>query len=371
LQDKPAAADTANLDEHEMEPEIAVHGQILCSTSCWFTPAPAKTVADLAVVVPEVADGLDSQGNAEDRAEDEEVRTAINSSQLFCIYPHAPLVNPNTEFNVATALFDNTPNPLLGAPQDRWFSLLSHLLAQLAPSIFHPFSSFTAFVLVEWFTQCNRLLPMLLNNLVSNVLLDKYMNLANLAKFNADTEIQQLDGAKVFFSNNSWKSSSVCIPVPTQVHCISKKEVEVFKVPGIWHCHIVNVIIIFFTTAAIHSYHLTLFKEFFQLLHHMAECVWSELYNSNTFYNKHIKLCRAATDTYKTVIAAIMLWSDLTHLANFGTASLWLIYLFLGKISKYVRGRPTSHLLHHLAYLPLASTHIIFCDLKSHSNTYI
>jgi hypothetical protein len=40
--------------------------------------------------------------------------------------------------------------------------------------------------------------------------------------------------------------------------------------------------------------------------------------------------------TLETVVAAVMLWSDSTHLASFGTASLWPIYLFLGNQSKYV-----------------------------------
>ncbi|TEB34882.1 hypothetical protein FA13DRAFT_1707097 [Coprinellus micaceus] len=34
------------------------------------------------------------------------------------------------------------------------------------------------------------------------------------------------------------------------------------------------------------------------------------------------------------VVAAIMLWSDSTRLANFGTAKLWPVYMFLGNLSK-------------------------------------
>ncbi|KAG2336125.1 hypothetical protein BDR05DRAFT_978853 [Suillus weaverae] len=54
----------------------------------------------------------------------------------------------------------------------------------------------------------------------------------------------------------------------------------------------------------------------------------------------------------ETVIAAIMLWSDSTHLASFGNASLWPIYLFIGNQSKYICGKPTSFAAHHLAYIP-------------------
>ncbi|KAG2335358.1 hypothetical protein BDR05DRAFT_1006898 [Suillus weaverae] len=57
----------------------------------------------------------------------------------------------------------------------------------------------------------------------------------------------------------------------------------------------------------------------------------------------------------ETVIAAIMLWSDSTHLASFGNASLWPIYLFIGNQSKYICGKPTSFAAHHLAYIPKLS----------------
>ena len=47
-----------------------------------------------------------------------------------------------------------------------------------------------------------------------------------------------------------------------------------------------------------------------------------------------------------------MIWSDSTALAQFGTASLWPIYLYIGNQSKYTRAKPTSMSAHHLAYLP-------------------
>ncbi|KAJ6457005.1 hypothetical protein C8R47DRAFT_1248481 [Mycena vitilis] len=41
-----------------------------------------------------------------------------------------------------------------------------------------------------------------------------------------------------------------------------------------------------------------------------------------------------------------------THLANFGTASLWPLYLFFGNQSKWVRGKPRAGACHHIAYMP-------------------
>jgi hypothetical protein len=46
----------------------------------------------------------------------------------------------------------------------------------------------------------------------------------------------------------------------------------------------------------------------------------------------------------EVAILAVLLWSDSTHLTNFGTASLWPVYLFLGNISKYTRCYVPGHL---------------------------
>jgi hypothetical protein len=54
----------------------------------------------------------------------------------------------------------------------------------------------------------------------------------------------------------------------------------------------------------------------------------------------------------ENVIAAIMLYSDSTHLASFGNAALWPAYLFFGNMSKYMRGKPSKLAAHHIAYLP-------------------
>lgn len=59
-------------------------------------------------------------------------------------------------------------------------------------------------------------------------------------------------------------------------------------------------------------------------------------------------------------MVALMLWSDLTCLTNFGSASLWPVYLSLGNQSKYIQAKPLTFSNHHLAYMPSVSqTHFI------------
>jgi hypothetical protein len=234
-----------------------------------------------------------------------------------------------------------------------WFSSISHSLTQLMPAnIFHPFANINTFRLVEWFMLRNSDSPSALNDLVQNALLPNDMTLADLEGFNATTELKRLDKADIFSADNGWKTSTVRLPVPAPGHPCSEEDAPIFEVHGVRHRDILEVIKNYFSNATIGSFHLTPFKEYFQSAADRVEQVWSELYNSDAFYNEHIKICSSFNDGVENVIAAIMLWSDSTHLANFGTASLWPIYMFFGNISKYVRGKPTSHTSNHIAYLP-------------------
>ena len=51
------------------------------------------------------------------------------------------------------------------------------------------------------------------------------------------------------------------------------------------------------------------------------------------------------------VLVALMVWSNSTHLANFGTAKLWPIYFLFGNISKYIHGQPNSGAFQRVAYI--------------------
>ncbi|KDQ28847.1 hypothetical protein PLEOSDRAFT_1075744 [Pleurotus ostreatus PC15] len=53
-----------------------------------------------------------------------------------------------------------------------------------------------------------------------------------------------------------------------------------------------------------------------------------------------------------------MFWSDSTHLASFGNASLWPLYTLWGNQSKYTRARPTANACNHQAYIPSMLTHL-------------
>ena len=83
--------------------------------------------------------------------------------------------------------------------------------------------------------------------------------------------------------------------------------------------------------------------------------VFTEAYTGDFLLQEHGKMKNSppvAGCNLETVMAAIMLWSDSTHLASFGNVALWPIYLFVGNQSKYACVKPSSFTVHHLAYVP-------------------
>jgi len=86
--------------------------------------------------------------------------------------------------------------------------------------------------------------------------------------------------------------------------------------------------------------------------------VYSEIYNSDAMLEADTKMqenlgpTQGLAGDLETFVVSALLYSDSTHLASFGSASLWPIYLFLGNVSKYTRLKPTSFSAHHIAYIP-------------------
>ncbi|KAF8887132.1 hypothetical protein BD779DRAFT_1611603 [Infundibulicybe gibba] len=195
--------------------------------------------------------------------------------------------------------------------------------------MFGPLSNPSTFLLMDWFYDGSQLKSLAeLDTLVTNVILHKEFDPLELSNFRSSTEVKKLDS----FSNPStglafddaWIEGTVNVPLPCEkVSHQSEDIAPQFKVNKIFYRPPLSII----NDAYIHE-HKKIHEEYHP---------------------------QPATPHLETVIAAIMLWSDSTHLTNFGNASLWPIYLFLGNQSKYVRAKMTSLAAHHLAYIPKLS----------------
>ena len=199
-----------------------------------------------------------------------------------------------------------------------------------------------------------------LNGLVRNVILANDFNRKDLQDFSAQRETWRLDEAPhdlslSHFASDGWHTASIPIHLPCKKVKQPEDAAPKFHVKGLHYCKITEVIRSAFEEPAAQRFHTALYKLFWQLdKTHLPERVITKLYTADAMLQEHenIKSSPVAGCNLETVIAAIMLWSGSTHLASFGNAALWPIYLFLGNQSKYARAKPTSFAAHHLPYIP-------------------
>jgi hypothetical protein len=194
------------------------------------------------------------------------------------------------------------------------------------------------------------------NRLVNDVLLDPNFKLEDLQGFNVARENQRSDAAEKkspFF--DSFQTADINVEVPSGTKGIPS---GTFSVPGLLYRKLTAVIQAAFLSPLASHFHFSPFKLFHRSPSGEEERVFSEVYNSDVFIEEHDNVQRAPLPPdqpdckLEKVLVALMVWSDSTHLANFGTAKLWPIYFLFGNTSKYIHGQPNSGACQHVAYIP-------------------
>jgi len=188
------------------------------------------------------------------------------------------------------------------------------------------------------------------------------------SRFNAATELHRLDrfAETSSVAGGPWQTGSVKIRMP----CIrshnpqfsTEAEAPEFKVPGVHYHSLVDIIVSKVSDpTSSGSFVCRPFTEWW--------CppgggrpirIYGEAYSSDIAVQLSEEIRGipplSGTPHIEDVIVLLMLGSDATHLANFGTASLWPIYLFFGNMSKYDSSKPSEFPACHLAYLPSVGT---------------
>jgi hypothetical protein len=61
-----------------------------------------------------------------------------------------------------------------------------------------------------------------------------------------------------------------------------------------------------------------------------------------------------------------MIWSDATHLAQFGQGKAWPIYVYFGNQSKYSRCKPSTRSAQVVGYIPPVTNNLlVFLNILS------
>ena len=290
--------------------------------------------------------------------------TARNIFGLVRQYFTKPARIPDLQNNIASSLSTSSP-------------LVPDTAKVL--DILHPFKTLSAFQYQYVFASFDRL---------SDTFQSSLSNVINLPGF-IPQDIKGVDWGKIREEvaqcsrpweekRHGWREHKISIQVPDLDKSKSKpKPARVnnnlgnkdnsYKVDEVfWYRPIVPSLKSILTSDESKNFHYEPFEQRWQTpattTTSSSARVYDELYTGDAWLEEHrnvqsIILPPEEDDQYPRAIAAIMLWSDSTHLAEFGQAKAWPIYMSLGNQSKYERAKPGAHALHHLAYLPSVSSY--------------
>ena len=294
------------------------------------------------------------------------IRTTCNSFGLYREYPDIPSHNPDNTLCLLNLADNSPPIDEMSASVSTPLSLqdpISNSSSSNAASFF-PFKNSTIFGMMSWMWTGSSMKSIGEMRKLVNFLKSDDFKKDDLAAFDIHSETTKFDSYLERPASDNpqdgWRESEVIIQVPDgKIH--SKDNIPTFKVPGLHHRSLVDVIKAAFSDVASNSFHYMPFKSFWKdpsTPESVPHRVYDELYSSDAMIEAHMKLQQQPPEpgcTLERVVAGLMLWSDSNHLANFGTASLWPLYLFFGNQSKWVRGKPKTGSCHHVAYIPKVS----------------
>lgn len=251
------------------------------------------------------------------------------------------------------------------APSQRpWYAGIGTAIDVVNHTFFAPFLNATTFRLMNWFYESssgNSLANV--DRLVQGVILADDFEREDLRNFSAFREAKRMDQAdedpdsKLFSTSDKWHEASVKIKLPGDKHkYASESDAPECAVDGLYYWKPLEVIKSAYEEVGSKSFHNVPYKLFWQPDEgKFPERIITEVYTANAMLDEHEKIKAQPREPgcqLETVVASIMLWSDSTHLASFGHAALWPIYMFIGNQSKYIRNCPSAFAAHHLAYIP-------------------
>ncbi|KAL1658479.1 hypothetical protein GGF50DRAFT_67162 [Schizophyllum commune] len=284
--------------------------------------------------------------------------SAVNAFGLFRQYWHRPSYDPDSFLKVA----DLASRPAVHADEGEDVED-DHVL--YPPP--WPFENITVYRLMSWLNNGKTMKSEEeVDALVKDVMEAPDFDISHLKGFSASRENARLTRA-IAEARESGKASALLkrfdnsplhIKVPSGKAGVPAAD---FPLPDLLHMKLTDVIKGAFQDSLAQHLHYSPFE-----LHHTSsgdpkdsERVHGELYTSQAFLDAHNDVQHHASlppddpsCKRERLVAALQFASDAMHLADFGAAKAWPIYVMLGNISKYIRAVPTSGALYHLAYIP-------------------
>ena len=285
---------------------------------------------------------------------------------LYCVYANEPTYTPQDTLESACDAPGFFEHPTIDIALRQAILGVPGALDLSPNDIFAPFTNPTSGILMAWqYSGTNQKSAAELDRL-ARLQTHPLYNSQHLKTFSHAREAKRLDQflnskSNPFHSEYGWRQSSVKIQLPKeQATLTSESEAPQMTIDGVWHRDLTDVITNVFESDASLLFNMTPFRQRWKVDEEKDIDVFSEAYSSSQMlhaYEGINALPREPGDDMEHVIASLMIWSDATHMTNFGNASMWPFYLYFGNQSKYAQGKPTAAACHHLAYIPKVSNH--------------
>jgi hypothetical protein len=280
---------------------------------------------------------------------------------LYRRYPHAPTCDPDQTVPLSE-LCDSPEITKPSARRESWWSGMTASLAGFMPSgnIFAPLLNATQFHVMEWhYNRADGTSNANTNSFLADVCGAPGFKLEDTIPFRVEKGEALLDGHERFAKEDGWVEATLEIPIPHTGVKASEEDAARFSIPGFFYRRLVPIITSFFASAPRNLVHYTPFELFQQLADGTSERIFTEVYNSTAWITEHLQIQRAFQGQMRgaaeIAIAAILLYSDSTHLAQFGTKSAWPIYAFFANESKHTQNKPSMFSAQHIGYIPSVS----------------
>ncbi|KAF8156740.1 hypothetical protein B0H34DRAFT_657986 [Crassisporium funariophilum] len=236
-------------------------------------------------------------------------------------------------------------------------------------NLWAPFKNFSRFLLMSWFYNSSNTKSIgELQTLVKDVLLHDDFKINELEAFNATNKHALMDahqesagtsesGERLGFLDDTWIKGTVNIFLPCdKVRHESEDAAPQFPV-DVYYRKPLDVIRAALSEPDAERFHTFPFKAFWKPSEDdVEERLYSETFTGDAWNDAYEQIqqehLHGPNENIEAFMVGLMIWSDSTFLAQFGTADLWPIYLYFGNQSKYTRCKPSSFSAHHIAYMP-------------------
>ncbi|KAG8704510.1 hypothetical protein FRC11_009822, partial [Ceratobasidium sp. 423] len=282
--------------------------------------------------------------------------TPVDSFGRYRIYPSKPCSIPDSKCTLA----DYTGQQLHSELGDS--SPASSLKDAIAPC-----PNLSTFYFLRWFWK-GKNKSITSREELRTIMLDPKFNPQDLNGINLRDVDQQLaaaanaeivDGVPRLSEGWTQKTVSIKVPVSRQGKVARSTSGEHLSVEGMRSRTILSGIRRGFTRNKINHFHFEPFESKWippGQPKSKAQTISDEMYTSPAMLEAHKEIQRLEIADRNCqlprVVAAVMLGSDALQLGAFSTKKAWVLYMWLGNLSKYERCKPNSGSCYELAHIP-------------------